>query len=90
MIIVSMGILAATAHGMKQVIFTGQQCTYHMEHSGGWEFGNPIDKIFFYTKKPMLDWWTAREAGLHIMANVGKFNLNKEDWGFNCMSLEER
>jgi hypothetical protein len=85
----SMGILAAAAQGMKQVIFAGDECTYHMEHSGGWEFGNPIEKIYFYTKKPMLDWWTVREAGLHIMQNKSKFNLNKENWGLNDKQLKE-
>lgn len=86
----SMGILAAAAIGLKQVIFAGEECTYHMEHTGGWEFGNPIEKIYFYTKKPMLDWWTVREAGLHIIQNKLKFNLNKEDWGFNNQNLDEK
>jgi hypothetical protein len=85
----SMGVLAAAAQGMKQIIFAGEECTYHMEHSGGWEFGNPIEKIHFYTKKPMLDWWTVREAGLHIMQNKSKFNLNKEDWGMRNIDLKE-
>ncbi|MCC6370850.1 MAG: hypothetical protein IT236_07595 [Bacteroidia bacterium] len=85
----SMGILAAAALNMKQVIFAGEECTYHMEHTGGWEFSNPIDKIHFYTKKPMLDWWTVREAGLHLMQHGSTFNLNKKNWGLEDVSLEE-
>ena len=52
-----------------------------MEHGGGWEFGDPTDKIHFYTKKPMLDSWTLRDAGLYMMKNKSKFNLSKENWG---------
>lgn len=85
----SMGILAAAAQGMRQVIFDYKACAYHMEHTGGWEFGNPIEKIHFYTKKPMLDWWTVREAGLYIIKNKSKFNLNKDNWGLNDVALKE-
>ena len=43
-----MGDLAAAAQGMRQVIFTGQQCTCHMEHDDGWELENPIENLFLY------------------------------------------
>lgn len=85
----SMGLLAATALGFKQVIFDPKECTYHIEHTGGWEFKNPIDKIQFYTKKPMLDWWTVREAGLHLIETKSTFNLNKPNWGLQDHKLQE-
>ncbi len=85
----SMGILAASASGLKQVIFLGDECTYHIEHTGGWEFKNPIDRIHFYTKFPMLDWWTVRNAGLYMIENKKKWNLNKESWGLVDFDLEE-
>lgn len=85
----SMGVLAAAAQGMKQIIFDYKACAYHLEHKDGWEFKNPIDKIHFYTKKPMLDWWTVREAGLYLLKNKSKFNLNKPNWGFADMELKE-
>ena len=85
----SMGLLAAAALGKQQVIFNWNECTYHMEHTGGWEFKNPIDKIHFYTNKPMLDWWTVREAGLHLIKTRGTFNLNKPDWGMLGRQLQE-
>ncbi len=85
----SMGIIAASAFGLKQVIFSGEECSYHIEHSGGWEFKNPIDRIHFYIKFPMMDWWTVRQAGLYMIENKAKWNLNKEDWGFNNLTLEE-
>lgn len=85
----SMGIIAAAALNLKQTIFKATECTYHIEHSGGWEFKNPIDKIHFYTKKPMLDWWTVREAGLYLIENKTTFNLNKENWGLNQHRLKE-
>ena len=65
----SMGLIAAMAFNLKQVIFTPEECVYHIEHNDGWEFKNPIQKIHFYTKKPMLDWWTVREAGLYMIKN---------------------
>ena len=85
----SMGVLAAAAQGMKQVIFDFKACAYHLEHNDGWEFKNPIDKLHFYTKKPMLDWWTVREAGLHILKNQSKFNLNRFNWGFADIEFRE-
>lgn len=85
----SMGLLAAAALGKQQVIFNWNECTYHMQHTGGWEFKSPIDKIHFYTNKPMLDWWTVREAGLHLIKTGGTFNLNKPDWGMQGSELQE-
>ena len=85
----SMGVIAAAALGVQQVIFKDDECGYHMEHSGGWEFKNPIDKIHFYTKKPMLDWWSVREAGLYLVENKAKYDLNKPTWGFADLALTE-
>lgn len=85
----SMGVLAAAAQSMKQIIFDYKACAYHLEHKDGWEFKNPIDKIHFYTKKPMLDWWTVREAGLYLLQNKSKFNLNKPNWGFSDLEFKE-
>lgn len=85
----SMGIIAAAAANIKQVVFHPNECAYHIEHSDGWEFKNPIDKIHFYTKKPMLDWWTVREAGLYMIENNKKFNLNSQNWGFSDLDLQE-
>jgi hypothetical protein len=85
----SMGVLAAAALGLKQVIFTGDECSYHIEHTGGWEFKNPIDRIHFYTKFPMLEWWTVRQAGLYMIENKKKWDLNKPNWGLMDFDLKE-
>lgn len=85
----SMGIIAASAQGIKQVILPGDACTYHMEHSSGWEFATPIEKIHFYTKKPMLDWSSVHESGLYLLENNLKYNLNREEWGLNNLKLQE-
>lgn len=85
----SMAIIAAAALGIKQQIFEGDACTYHMEHTGGWEFKNPIDKIYFYTNKPVLDWWTVRMAGLYILEKKINFKMNKKDWGLLNVNLQE-
>lgn len=85
----SMGIFAAAAAGMTQVVFKPAECTYHMEHAGGWEFKNPIEKIHFFTKKPMLEWWAVREAGLYLIEKGAKFNINKSSWGLADVTLQE-
>jgi hypothetical protein len=85
----SMGVIAAAALGFKQIIFKGEECTYHIEHKGGWEFKNPIDRIQFYTKFPMLEWWAVRQAGVYMLDNILKWNLNKEDWGFANREFQE-
>lgn len=85
----SMGIIAAAAKGFKQVIFSGDECTYHIEHTGGWDFKSPLDRLHFYTKFPMLDWWAVRQAGIYLIENKSSFNLNKADWGFADVELKE-
>jgi len=85
----SMGVIAAAALNKQQVIFKDNECCYHMEHAGGWEFKTPIDKIHFYTKKPMLDWWSVREAGLYLMEKKTTYNLNENNWGFSDTVLQE-
>jgi hypothetical protein len=85
----SMGIIAAAANGLTQVIFAGEECAYHIEHTGGWEFKSPIDRIHFYTKFPMLDWWSVRQAGLYMIEHKKNWDLNKENWGVKDIELKE-
>lgn len=86
----SLGILAAAALGIKQVIFEAEKCTFHMEHNDGWEFKTPIDRLHFYTKKPMLEWWSVKEAGLYIIERSRGFELNRPNWGLLDEKLTER
>ncbi|MBI3519114.1 MAG: hypothetical protein HY062_07120 [Bacteroidetes bacterium] len=85
----SMGIISAAALGLKQKIFTPEACVYHIEHAGGWEFKTPDERINFYTKFPMLEWWAVREAGLHLLKTGTNWNLNKKNWGLSDIILKE-
>ncbi len=85
----SMGIISASALGIKQVVLPKEECTYHIEHTGGWDFKTPIDKIKFNSKFPMLEWSSVKESGTYIMKNKTHFLLNKENWGFNNVHFQE-
>ena len=85
----SMGVISAAALGMTQVVFAPSACTYHIEHDGGWEFKTPLERINFYTRFPMLEWWAVKEAGLHLLENGRNWNINKPDWGHANRTLEE-
>lgn len=85
----SMGVIAAEALGMKQVIFKPWECTYHIEHSNGWEFKTHLERVMFYTNKPVVDWWAIREAGVDLIQHKKKFGINKPTWGFADKDLQE-
>lgn len=85
----SMGVISAAALGMKQVVFNPEACAYHVEHDGGWEFKSPLERINFYTRFPMLEWWAVREAGLHLLEKGSDWNINNSDWGYANIKLEE-
>lgn len=85
----TMGLIAADAIGLKQEIFKPDACTFHISHSGGWEFANKKDKLLFYTNKPVLDWWSVHEYGLEIIKNKTTWNLNNKNWGLADIDLKE-
>lgn len=85
----SMGIISAAAMGLKQVILKPEECAYHIEHAGGWEFKTPKERILFYTKFPMLEWWAVREAGLNLIKTNTNWNINKPNWGLEDTDLQE-
>lgn len=85
----SMGLFAAAAAGIKQVVLSPKQCTYHISHKGGWEFQTPKEKILFYANKPVLDWWSVYLLGMELIKNKSKYDINTPNWGLANTTLEE-
>lgn len=85
----TMALYSALAKGIEQVVYPMQMCSYHIEHSGGWEPGNAVEQLQFYNKRPSLDWWVVEAAGRQIMKDKSNFDLNSEDWGLNNVNLQE-
>lgn len=85
----SMAVIAAAALGMQQVIFKEEECTYHMQHADGWGYKTPLEKIKFYSKKPVFDYWAVREAGIEAITKKQTFNLNTSNWGMADVILQE-
>lgn len=85
----SMAIYAAHAKGLLQEVFEPQACTFHMEHTGGWEIDDPIERIKFYSKRPSLDWWFVEQAGEKIIRERSNYGINDENWGLNNIELQE-
>jgi hypothetical protein len=85
----SMALYSCVAQGIEQVILPPEECCYHIEHAGGWEIDDPIEKLRFYEKKPSLEWWAVEEAGEKIINEGSNFNINDENWGLNNLNLME-
>jgi hypothetical protein len=84
-----MALFAAAAQGYNQVVFWPKRCTYHISHSDGWESEMPLEKIMYFSMKPMLSWKLAREAATFTLRNKGKYDINKPDWGLLDVELKE-
>lgn len=84
----SMALFACAAKGIKQHIFKPEACTYHVSHKGGWEFQTPTERIYFYAKRPILDWWAVYTLGMEILKNKTGYTFNDENWGLNNLDLK--
>jgi len=85
----SIALMAAQAIGLKQITFPTDQCTYHIEHSGGWKNYDPLEKIRFYEKKPTLDWPAVMDLGREMIDTKKAISVNKENWGLRDEKLME-
>lgn len=85
----SMALFEAAAKGIQQEVFPKSACTYHIAHTGGWEFADPIEKIQFYKDKPSLEWWAVWVAGNKVVKEKSTFGINSQDWGLNNIELKE-
>ena len=87
----SMALISATAIGMKQEILNSSICSYHIYHEDGWEsnFKSAEDFIRFLVNRPSLDWHAVDITGQRLL-NAGKpYELNKENWGYSDVHLDE-
>lgn len=85
----TMALYSAIAMGIEQVVYPTEMCSYHIEHSGGWEPGNAVEQLQFYNKRPSLDWWVVEAAGRQIIEDHSNFNMNSKDWGLKNVNLQE-
>ena len=85
----SLALYAALALKKKQKILHYKKSTFHISHENGWEMANPLDKIYFDIKNPMLDWSTVENVGKYLIKNNLKLNLNKPTWGFSDKKFKE-
>lgn len=86
----SMGLISATAVGIKQVVLPYDNCVYHIHHKDGWEaFETPVEMLKFNIRRPGLDWATVYAASEHIIKNKTNWGINKADWGFAKHSFQE-
>ncbi|GAB5538273.1 MAG: hypothetical protein Salg2KO_03760 [Salibacteraceae bacterium] len=85
----SMGLYAAVAMGIEQVILPWNHRAFHISHENGWEFKNEKDKVMFYTNKPVLDWWAVHQWGVKIIKEGRTFDINGPSWGLANETLEE-
>lgn len=85
----SLGVYAAAARDYKQVILPHELCTFHISHKGGWEFEDPIQRLTFSSRRPMLEWHDVETAGQYIIENQLRLGINKPDWGLMNEDLEE-
>ncbi len=85
----SMGVISAFAKAKKQVILSPEACTYHIRHNDGWDINDPIKKLVFFAKFPVLEWWSVWKSGLKIIREKRNFDINTKNWGLNNLNLEE-
>lgn len=87
----SMGLVAARALGIEQVILPPQSCSYHIYHADGWESfkDSPIDLVRFIEKRPGLDWHSVESTGKWMIKNRKGWDLNKPNWGWADKKFDE-
>ncbi|HEX2899855.1 MAG TPA: hypothetical protein VHS96_09065, partial [Bacteroidia bacterium] len=85
----TLGIVAARALGLQQVVFPGEACTYHIDHPTGWSSMEPIEKLKFLEERPGIDFGVLQEVTYHLLEKHSQLNINPPDWGFANEKLEE-
>lgn len=85
----SLGLIAAAARGYRQHIFPRAACTYHIDHSQGWEAMTPMQKIKFSEERPGLGYGVVWETGMYALEKGIRLDLNPKTWGFSNEDLKE-
>jgi hypothetical protein len=83
----SMGLWAANAMGIKQIILPYSAPVYHIYHEDGWESTDALRTIVFLQSKPCLDYSIVFKAGMQIVQNKQTWNINDEFWGLSSVKL---
>ena len=85
----TLGIVAARALGLKQVVFPADACTYHIDHLTGWSSMGPIEKLKFFEERPGIDFGVLQEVTYFLLESHQKLGINSPNWGFADEKLEE-
>jgi len=85
----SLGLIAAASLGYRQHVFPREACTYHIDHSAGWQAMSPLEKVKFLEKRPALDYHLVQEVGLYALTKGDPLGLNPANWGYAHAELPE-
>ena len=85
----TLAVLAALALGYRQHVFPLKACTYHVDHTEGWESMSPLEKVRFQEEKPGIDYGLVYDLGQHILKNKRTYDLNPDNWGHANLELAE-
>lgn len=85
----TLGLVSAASLGLRQHVFRGAACTYHVDHPLGWSSMSPVEKIRFLEERPGIDYGLVVEAGLYALRRKEGLPLNPPDWGFAEHDFEE-
>jgi hypothetical protein len=82
-------LMMALALDYSQVVFDLKTCTYHIEHSNGWESMNPFEKIKFWEQRPGLAHDFIWEAAKYMFYQKKAFYVNNDNWGMPSEKFQE-
>lgn len=85
----SLAVASAVAAGMKQVVLPKQLCGYHIDHSSGYETGNPEEMIKRMEKRPGPDYGVVYIAMQRMLKRREPLRVNGADWGWEKEVFEE-
>jgi hypothetical protein len=85
-----LALIAAASLGYRQHVFPRHACTYHIDHTDGWQAMSPVEKLRFLERRPAIDYHLVQEVGLYALRKGGPLGLNPPDWGYAGLDLAER
>jgi hypothetical protein len=85
----SLALVAAASLGYTQHVFPRDACTYHIEHTSGWEGLSPLEKVRFLERWPAIDYSLVPEIAFEALRRRKPFGLNAPNWGYADVDLEE-
>jgi hypothetical protein len=85
----SLGLIAAASLGYRQHVLPPEACTYHIDHSDGWQALSPLQKVKFLERRPAIDYHLVQQVGLYALKNGEPLGLNSANWGYADVDLAE-